>query len=259
MSNLEKNIKEIRRDLIDNCQIPEHIAIIMDGNGRWAKQRNKPRIFGHNEGINSVRNIVEECGKLDVKYLTLYTFSVENWERPKTEVTGLMQLLLRTIKKEVRELDKNNVKLTIIGRIEDLPEKPRKGLLDGVEKLAGNTGLNLILALSYGGRQEILDGVKHIINDVNERKLSIEDINESLFGDYLYTGSIPDPDLLIRTSGEMRLSNFLLWQMAYTEFFITDKLWPDFRSRELFNAILDYNKRERRFGKTSEQITKDKG
>ncbi len=259
MIDLEKNIKEIRRDLIEKCQIPEHIAIIMDGNGRWAKQRNKPRIFGHNEGINSVREIVEECGKLGVRYLTLYTFSVENWGRPKTEVTGLMQLLLRTIKKEVRELDKNNVKLSIIGRVEDLPEKPRKGLLDGVEKLSGNTGLNLILALSYGGRQEILDGVKKIIKDVNQNKLSGDDLTENLFGDYLYTGSIPDPDLLIRTSGEMRLSNFLLWQMAYTEFFITDELWPDFRSRELFKAILDYNTRERRFGKTSEQIMKDKG
>ncbi len=255
---MNKNIEKIREEIKADCDIPGHIAIIMDGNGRWAKQRKKPRIFGHNAGINSVREIVEECGKLGVNYLTLYTFSVENWGRPKTEVTGLMQLLLRTIKKEVNELNKNNVKLSIIGRVDDLPDKPRKGLMDGVNKTADNTGLNLVLALSYGGRQEILQGVKQLSEDIKNNKRSISDVTEDIFASYLYTKDIPDPDLLIRTSGEMRLSNFLLWQMAYTEFFITDVLWPDFRSMELFDAILDYNKRERRFGKTSEQITKEK-
>ena len=256
---MDTNIEKIRNEIKTKNKIPGHIAIIMDGNGRWAKRRKKPRIFGHNEGINSVREIVEECGKLGVKYLTLYTFSVENWSRPKTEVKGLMQLLLRTIKKEVNDLNKNNVKLSIIGRIEDLPEKPRKSLLDGVEKTSKNTGLNLVLALSYGSRQEILDGVKKLYKDYSDKGLTIDNITDEDLSNSLYTSSIPDPDLLIRTSGEMRLSNFLLWQLAYTEFYITDVLWPDFRSRELFDAILDYNKRERRFGKTSEQITKDKG
>ncbi|MBN2281530.1 MAG: isoprenyl transferase [Candidatus Marinimicrobia bacterium] len=259
MSNLDKNIEKIRNEILAENKIPEHIAIIMDGNGRWAKKRKKPRIFGHNEGINSVREVVEECGKLGVKYLTLYTFSVENWGRPQQEVTGLMQLLLRTIKKEVDELNRNNVKLSIIGRIDDLPEKPKKSLLDGVKKTSLNTGLNLILALSYSSRQEILDGIKKLVSEYNEKGMPLDDITEMDFSRSLYTGSVPDPDLLIRTSGEMRLSNFLLWQLAYTEFYITDVLWPDFRSRELFDAILDYNKRERRFGKTSEQITKDKG
>ena len=256
---MDTNIEKIRKEIIAENKIPGHIAIIMDGNGRWAKKRKKPRIFGHNEGVKSVREIVEECGNLGVKYLTLYTFSVENWGRPQDEVSGLMQLLLRTIKKEVKELNKNNVKLSIIGRIDDLPKKPRQSLLDGIEKTSKNTGLNLVLALSYGSRQEILDGVKKLYKDFTERNLSIDNITDEDLSKNLYTGSIPDPDLLIRTSGEMRLSNFLLWQLAYTEFYITDVLWPDFRKRELFDAILDYNKRERRFGKTSEQITKDKG
>lgn len=259
MSKLDKNIEKTREEIKSKNRIPDHIAIIMDGNGRWAKKQGKPRIFGHNQGINSVREIVEECGKLGVKYLSLYTFSVENWNRPEQEVVGLMHLLLRTIKKEVKELHKNNVKLSMIGRINDLPDKPRQGLLDGVEKTKDNTGLNLILALSYGGRQEILDATKNLYKEVKEKGLTIDDISEQDFSKYLYTGNIPDPDLLIRTSGEMRISNFLLWQLAYTEMYVTDVLWPDFRSRELFDAILDYNKRERRFGKTSEQIMKDKG
>ena len=249
MSKLDKNIEKIREEIKAGNQIPDHIAIIMDGNGRWAKMRGKPRIFGHNQGINSVREIVEECGKLGVKYLTLYTFSVENWNRPEQEVSGLMHLLLRTIKKEVKELNKNNVKLSIIGRVNDLPEKPRKSLLEGVEDTKGNTGLNLVLALSYGGRQEILDATKDVFKEMQEKGLSIDDIKEEDFGRHLYTKEIPDPDLLIRTSGEMRISNFLLWQLAYTEMYVTDVYWPDFRSRELFDAILDYNKRERRFGK----------
>ncbi len=259
MDKSKTYIEKIRTEFKEQNQIPNHIAIIMDGNGRWAKKQGKPRIFGHNQGVGSVREIVEECGKLGVKYLTLYTFSVENWNRPQKEISGLMHLLLRTIKKEINDLNKNNVKLSIIGRVGDLPEKPRKSLLEGVEKTSDNTGLNLILALSYGSRQEILDAIKFLYSDLKKKGLSIDDITDEKFSKYLYTKNIPDPDLLIRTSGEMRLSNFLLWQLAYTEIYVTDVFWPDFRSRELFDAILDYNTRERRFGKTSEQIMKDKG
>lgn len=230
-------------------KIPQHIAIIMDGNGRWARQRNLPRIAGHREGINSVREIVRVCGELGVKVLTLYTFSSENWRRPRSEVSALMRLLLVTINREVRDLDNNNVRLTVIGRIQDLPEAPRKGILKGIENLKNNTGLNLNLALSYGGRQEILDAVNSLC------KSGAREVTAEEFSQHLYTAGLPDPDLLIRTSGELRLSNFLLWQLAYTEIYVTDVLWPDFRREELLKAVQAYQGRERRFGRVSEQLT----
>jgi undecaprenyl diphosphate synthase len=244
---MTKDMQDIK-DLIDPKKIPRHIAIIMDGNGRWAKQRSLPRIAGHREGINSVREIVETCGSVGVEVLTLYTFSSENWSRPQREVSALMHLLLATINKEVKDLDRNNVRLKVIGRIEDLPEKPRKGILNAIKHLNANTGLILNLALSYGGRQEIVEAVRRVCKEGREG------ITEAEFASYLYTGDIPDPELLIRTSGELRLSNFLLWQLAYTEIYVTDVLWPDFRSEALFEAILAFQKRERRFGRVSEQL-----
>ncbi|TKJ39813.1 isoprenyl transferase [candidate division LCP-89 bacterium B3_LCP] len=234
---------------IDADKIPQHIAIIMDGNGRWAKQRYLPRIAGHREGINSVREIVKTCGELGIKVLTLYTFSSENWSRPATEVSALMKLLLVTINREVKDLNSNNVKLKVIGNIDDLPDQPRSGMQKAIEKLKSNTGLILNLALSYGGRQEIMEAVRQICREGREG------ITEKEFSQYLYTADLPDPELLIRTSGELRLSNFLLWQLAYTEIYVTDTLWPDFRTPELHEAIRAYQKRERRFGKVSEQLS----
>ncbi len=233
---------------LDKEKVPRHIAIIMDGNGRWAKQRSLPRIAGHNEGIKSVREIVETCGNIGVGALTLYTFSSENWKRPRKEVSALMHLLLATINREVNDLDRNNVRLKVIGRMDDLPEKPRQGMFAAIDKLKDNTGLTLILALSYGGRQEIVDAVKRIVDE------GVKDVSVDSFSGYLYTEDLPDPELLIRTSGELRLSNFLLWQLAYTEIYVTDTLWPDFRAPQLFDAILDFQRRERRFGRVSEQL-----
>jgi undecaprenyl diphosphate synthase len=255
MSKEDQEIIKLREEVMSQEVLPRHIAIIMDGNGRWAKQRGLPRVAGHNEGINSVREVTRECGNLGIKVLTLYTFSVENWSRPKSEVSALMTLLLHTIRNEIDELHKNNVRLTLIGHLTDLPDDPLKGLMEGVEKTSQNTGLNLNLALSYGGRVEILDATRAIAKDVLEGRIGLDDIDEKLFSDYLYTRGMPDPDLLIRTSGELRISNFLLWQMAYTEIYVTETFWPDFRNKELLLAIREYQKRERRFGKTSEQIT----
>jgi len=234
--------------------LPQHIAVIMDGNGRWAKKRGLPRLAGHREGIESVRAVVDVCGEVGVKVLTLYTFSTENWRRPKSEVSGLMRLLLQTIRNEVAELDKNNVRLKVIGKLDDLPIVARKGVSNSVNRLKSNTGLIVNLALSYSSRWEILDAVKGIARDVQEGMVLPSDINESLFASYLNTSDIPDPDLLIRTSGEMRISNFLLWQLAYTELYITETLWPDFREAEFIKAIRSYQHRERRFGKVSEQL-----
>ncbi len=248
------SIDLLKNNVINNGNVPNHIAIIMDGNGRWAKEKGLPRFAGHSEGINSVREITKICGEIDVKHLTLYTFSSENWSRPKTEVSALMKLLLKTIKMEVAELDKNNVKLTTIGELDDLPPSARQGIMDGVEKTKNNTGLNLVLALSYGGRQEILKAVKNLCSDLEKKKVKSVDINTSLFKNYLYTASIPDPELLIRTGGENRISNFLLWQIAYTELYVTDRYWPSFRENELLLAIQNYQERERRFGKVSEQL-----
>ncbi|MCX6640108.1 MAG: isoprenyl transferase [bacterium] len=233
---------------IDPKKIPRHIAIIMDGNGRWAKQRLLPRIAGHREGINSVREVVKVCGELKVEVLTLYTFSSENWRRPKHEVSALMQLLLKTINREADDLDRNNVRLKVIGKIGDLPEQPRNGMLQAIDRLASNTGLILNLALSYGGRQEILEAVRRAALDGRTA------ITEQEFSDSLYTAGLPDPELLIRTSGELRISNFLLWQLAYTEIYVTDVLWPDFRRDQLYDAVLAYQQRERRFGQVSEQL-----
>ena len=244
--------ENINRSHLKN--IPKHIAIIMDGNGRWAKERGLPRIAGHREGINSVREITRICGEIGVKYLTLFTFSTENWNRPKREVKALMTLLLSTIKKEIKELHKNNVKFSTIGDISILPKSTEKGIKEGIELTFNNSGLNLILALNYGSRQEILSAVNNIISDINKKDIEIDSIDENIFSSYLYTNNCPDPDLLIRTSGELRISNFLLWQSAYTEMYLTDTYWPSFRENELFQAILDFLNRERRFGKTREQL-----
>jgi len=239
---------------IDLDNVPKHIAIIMDGNGRWAKEKGLPRIAGHREGINSVRDITKICGKIGVKYLTLYTFSTENWNRPKKEVKALMALLLSTIKSEIKELHKNNVKFSTIGNISLLPEGTINGIKEGIDLTINNTGLHLILALNYGSRQEILEAVRNISDEIKKGELDNTSIDENVFSSFLDTKNYPDPDLLIRTSGELRISNFLLWQCAYTEMYLTNTYWPAFREEDLFKAILDFQDRERRFGKTSEQV-----
>jgi len=243
------------KELIDTAKLPDHIAIIMDGNGRWAKEHGKPRVYGHKHGVVSVRNIVEGAGEIGLKHLTLYAFSTENWNRPKLEVTALMQLLVSTISKEVDTLHKNGVKLTTIGDLDSLPNNCSKELKNATKKTKNNKGLNLILALSYSSKWEILNAVKSITKDVVSEKVKEKDINDSLFESYLDTKDIPDPELLIRTSGEHRISNFLLWQIAYAELFFSDKLWPDYRKEDLFEAIVNYQKRERRFGLTSDQLS----
>ncbi|WP_343033804.1 isoprenyl transferase [Fulvivirga kasyanovii] len=234
--------------------LPNHIAIIMDGNGRWAKNKGAARIFGHKNAIKAVREVTEGSAELGIKYLTLYAFSTENWGRPVEEVTGLMQLLVSTIKKELKTLQKNDVRLTTIGDIDTLPKGCRKELAEAMENTRNNKGLTLVLALSYSGRWEILEAVKRLANDVKSGKVDVKDIDNPVFESYLGTHGIPDPELLIRTSGEMRISNFLLWQIAYTEIYFTTKLWPDFRKEDLHEAIISYQKRERRFGRISEQV-----
>ncbi len=246
------NIKDLRELIKKNANLPEHIAIIMDGNGRWAKQRSFPRFAGHQEGINSVREITRICGEIDIKHLTLYTFSKENWARPQTEVSALMKLLLTSIRKEIKNLHKNSVKLTTIGAFQDLPKYARKGIEDGIKLTKDNTGLNLNLALSYGSRQEIMRAIQHIAKMVESGKLKVDDISHEQFENLLYTNKIPDPDLLIRTGGEFRVSNFLLWQIAYTEIYVTNTYWPAFREKELLEAIVDFQSRERRFGKVAD-------
>jgi undecaprenyl diphosphate synthase len=243
------------KELIDTTKLPQHIAIIMDGNGRWAKEHNKPRVYGHKHGVVSVRNIVEGAGEVGLKHLTLYAFSTENWNRPKLEVAALMQLLVNTISKEVDTLHKNGVKLTTIGDLNSLPSNCSNELKKATEKTKNNEGLNLILALSYSSKWEILKAVNSIAKDVANNKLNADDINETVFDSYLETKGIPNPELLIRTSGENRISNFLLWQIAYSELFFSDKLWPDYRKEDLFEAIVNYQKRERRFGLTSDQLS----
>jgi undecaprenyl diphosphate synthase len=241
---------------INTEEVPGHVAIIMDGNGRWAKKHNKPRIFGHKNGVFSVRSVVEGAGEIGLKYLTLYAFSTENWKRPKVEVAALMHLLVATISNEVSALNKNNVRLLTIGDLSSLPGNCEKELQKAMDKTKDNTGLSLILALSYSSKSEIINAVKKIASDVVENTLTIDDINDSVFNSYLDTAVIEDPQLLIRTSGEYRLSNFLLWQIAYSELYFTDKFWPDFNKEDLFKAIVDYQGRERRFGLTSEQVGK---
>ena len=239
---------------IDQSNIPKHIAVIMDGNGRWAQKKGAMRIFGHKNAIKSVRETTESCAELGVKYLTLYAFSTENWSRPKSEVDALMELLVETIRKEVPTLMKNNVRLQTIGNTETLPGSCQKNLKKAIAQTKENTGLTLILALSYSGRWEIVQAVKNIAQQVKEGKLEIDEIDIETFDSSLSTAKIPDPELMIRTSGEMRISNFLLWQLAYTELYVTETLWPDFRKENLYEAILSYQERERRFGKTSEQM-----
>jgi len=242
------------KDQIDTARLPKHVAIIMDGNGRWAKGKGKLRVFGHHNGVLSVRDVVEGAGELGVKYLTLYTFSAENWNRPKYEVTAIMELLISTINKEIKKLMENNVRLNTIGDIEMLPKKCYDELMNAIEKTSGNTGLVLTLALSYSSRREILQAAQSLAAKVERGELKAADITEEMFEKQLHTAHMPDPELLIRTSGEYRISNYLLWQIAYAELYFTDKLWPDFRREDLYEAILDYQKRERRFGLTSEQI-----
>lgn len=234
--------------MTDKNGLPAHIAIIMDGNGRWAKQRGLPKIMGHRKGVDSVRRVLEACGDIGIKYLTLYTFSTENWKRPKYEVSGLMALLERQIEAETANMMKNNVRLNVIGRIRDLPERLRVKLGESMNSTAKNTGVVLTLALAYGARSEIIDAVREIAGRVEKGELKKEDITEEAFGRYLYTRDMPDPDLLIRTSGERRISNFLLWQISYSELYIAKKLWPDFGKKDLEKAIAEYQKRQRRYG-----------
>lgn len=233
---------------LDPGKLPQHVAIIMDGNGRWARDRGRPRIFGHKAGIESVRDVVKGCSQIDIKYLTLYTFSRENWRRPKVEVSALMRMLRNLLRNEIKELDENDVRVMAIGRINDLPDFVQKELSRAVDKTRDNKGLTLILALSYGGRGEIADAASRAAKRVLDGRLAPEEINEDTFGQFLYAPDVPDPDLLIRTGGELRVSNFLLWQIAYSEIWVTDLLWPDFTRNELFKAIADFQKRERRFG-----------
>ncbi len=239
---------------INTDNLPKHLAIIMDGNGRWAKQKGLLRAFGHENGTKSVRITVEACAKMGVEFLTLYAFSTENWNRPKLEVDTLMKLLISSLKKELDTLQKNNIRLNCIGNIDLLPITAKKELLAVIEKTKNNSRMTLTLALSYGSREELLNAVKIICNKVKNNIISIDTLDESIINQHLYTHNLPDVDLVIRTSGEHRISNFLLWQIAYAEFYFTDVLWPDFKEDDLYEAIISYQKRERRFGKTSEQI-----
>lgn len=244
------------KENIDKSNLPQHIAVIMDGNGRWAKKQGAMRIFGHHHGIKSVRDTVEGCVELGVKYLTLYTFSTENWGRPKLEVDGIMQLLIKTIGEEVPDLHKNNVRLKAIGDIESLPKGAKKKLKDSIELTQNNTGLTLTLALSYSGKWEIVQATRQLAEKVKNGTLAVEEITEELFAKHLATEDAPDVDLMIRTGGDHRISNYLLWQIAYAElYFMDDLFWPEFRREHLFEAIEHYQQRERRFGKTSEQVT----
>lgn len=246
------------RDKIDFERLPQHIAVIMDGNGRWAKQQGKLRVFGHQNGVGAVRAVSEACAELGVKYLTLYAFSTENWNRSQLEVDTLMRLLSKTIAEEVKTLNDNNIKLNAIGDLSRLPKYNYDALMKAIEDTKNNDRMTLTLCLSYSGRWEITDTTKRIAEKVKSGELDIEQIDEKCFSDNLSTSGMPDPELLVRTSGEERISNFLLWQLAYSEFYFTDKFWPDFGKEDLYQAIVDYQSRERRFGKTSEQITENK-
>ena len=230
--------------------IPNHIAVIMDGNGRWAKQKGKLRVFGHSAGVKSARKTIEACSNLGIKYLTLYTFSTENWNRPKFEINALMELLVKTLSKELKSLQEKDIRVKLIGNINQLPKKVKQTMLNAIEDTKNNRGMTLVIALSYSGRSEIISTINKLIAD------GVKDIDEKIFSDYLYTKDIPDPDLLIRTGGEYRVSNFLLWQIAYSEIKVFDKYWPDFNEQDIFEAVQEFTTRERRFGKTSEQLKK---
>ncbi len=250
-SQTEKELGEL---IQKSGEIPKHIAIIMDGNGRWAKKRGLPRVAGHRKGVETVREIVEACAEIGVKYLTLYTFSTENWKRPKNEVSTLMRLLLKSLKERLDELNRNNIKLTCIGNMSSLPYEVQNQLVEDIERTKNNKRMTLNLALSYSGRWELLEAIKEIANKMVSGEIKHEDISERTVSDFLHTKNIPDPDLVIRTSGEFRVSNFLLWQIAYSEFVIMDVYWPDFSKHHLYKAIESFQKRERRFGKVSEQL-----
>lgn len=248
-------IKKMNLQKFDSDELPQHIAVIMDGNGRWAQQQGKNRLRGHEAGTKAVRKTVEAAAKLGIKHLTLYAFSTENWNRPKTEVSTLMSLLVRNLRHELRLMTKNNIRLSAIGSLDKLPKKVREELVEVIEKTKTNTGTNLTLALSYGAREEIKQAIINISKKVKNSTINIENIDETIINEHLYTQHLPDVDLLIRTSGEVRISNFLLWQIAYAELYFTDVMWPEFDEYELHQAINSYLKRERRFGKTSEQLT----
>jgi undecaprenyl diphosphate synthase len=242
------------KENIDLARLPSHIAIIMDGNGRWAEEKGQDRLYGHFHGVESVRNIVEGCAELGIEYLTLYAFSTENWDRPVTEVTGLMELLVETIRKEVPTLNKNNIRLHVIGDMSMLPEYAHKALQEALDLTSHNSGLNLVMALSYSSRWELVQAVKRIAEDVKNGLVDPATINQDTVQKYLTTSEFPDPELMIRTSGEYRISNFLLYQLAYAELYFTSTRWPDFRKEHLYEAIIDFQKRERRFGKTGRQL-----
>ena len=248
------SLTRLKKNILDKKNIPGHIAIIMDGNGRWAKERSISRLSGHHEGINSVREITRVCGEIGVKHLTLYTFSTENWGRPKREVSALMKLLLHTIRDEIKNLHENKVKLTTIGDLSALPKSAHENIQEGIELTKNNNGLNLILALNYGARQELVRAVKKIWERIGSNDFDPEHITEQTISENLYTSMIKDPDLLIRTGGERRISNFLLWQLAYSELYMTDTYWPAFREEQLLTAVQDFQNRERRFGKTGKQV-----
>jgi undecaprenyl diphosphate synthase len=243
------------REKIDIERIPSHVAVIMDGNGRWAKKQGQERIFGHHNGVDSVDKVTEAAGELGIKYLTLYAFSTENWNRPESEVLGLMEILSSALKNNISKIMKNNVRLVMIGDRSRLSELTIKNMEEAEDMTKDNTGLTLILAISYSSRWEIVDAVKQIAHKVKIGEICAEEIDERIFSDHLATRNIPDPDLLIRTSGELRISNFLMWQLSYSELYFTDICWPEFKKEEFYQAILDYQMRERRFGKTSEQIS----
>lgn len=240
---------ELKEKILAKSNLPRHVAIIMDGNGRWACKRGLPRIAGHRAGVEAVRRVVRAAGEIKIPFLTLYTFSIENWRRPRSEVTALMNLLYQTTRNELKELMDNKVRLVATGRIDALSPLRRAALLNAIEKTKNNSGITLNLALNYGGRTEILDAVRSLANEVAKGKIKPHDIDEKLFADHLYTKGLPDPDLLIRTSGEMRISNFLLWQTSYTELYVTDILWPDFDAEDFYNAIWNFQNRQRRFGR----------
>ncbi|NMW21303.1 MAG: isoprenyl transferase [Chlorobiaceae bacterium] len=249
--------KNIQAELKSSCSLPLHIAVIMDGNGRWARSKGKTRIEGHVAGVDSVRDVVEACSQLGIKFLTLFTFSTENWKRPKNEITALMRLLVNVIGRESRKLHENDIRLNVIGEIDILPDKVRSTLKETMELTRNNNKLVLNIALSYSGQWDIVHACKAIALDIQSGRLKPEDVNEQIVSSYLSTASMPDPELLIRTSGEFRISNFMLWQSAYSEIYFTNTYWPDFRRSQLYDAILEFQSRERRFGQTSEQIQKN--
>ncbi len=242
------------KEQINTVKLPSHIAVIMDGNGRWARQRGLDRVFGHQQGVNAVRNVIEAAAELGVRYLTLYAFSTENWGRPDEEVSALMSIMIQSLNKETETLIKNNIRMMTIGDVGRLADDVRERLDDTIKLTSACTGLSLIVALSYSSRWEITEAARRLANDVKNGVVNIDSVNEDRFGNYLSTAGIPDPDLMIRTSGEMRISNFLLWQLAYAELYITETLWPDFGKDNFYEAIIEYQRRERRFGKTSEQV-----